>query len=464
MRSRSFDIIISRDMNMIEERNEYLKKMLAIGLPVVGQNLISIGINMLDTIMIGRLGERSVAAVGAANQVYFVYSLFLFGMFSGAAVFASQFFGARDYKGVRRVLGIDMSIGLILAAVVTILAETAAPWLVRIFSRDPSVIGLGASYMRIVALSYAFTALSFAISFNSRAIQRLNAVTLINAGALTVNLVLNYLLIFGKAGLPALGVEGAAIATCIARAVELSLFIVYIKKTPDHPFNARVSELMSFDRAMLGRVLKTAFPVAMTEGIWSLVTAAVFAAYGLLGTTALAVTQVTNVVTELLQSAFFGVGNATAMIIGEKLGQKRSEVAIYYAKLAIVSVMILNVVATCILYLISRPIAQVYGFEAESMEVLVRTLRVQALLITPKMIAYIFIIGILRAGGDTVFCMIIDMTSNIVFLMGGTFICILVFHLSLPVTMAVSQMMDSIFKILVCIPRFRSRKWVNYVT
>jgi len=451
-------------MDVKEMRSEYYRKMLTIGLPVVGQNLISIGINLLDTIMIGRLGETSVAAVGAANQVYFVFSLFLFGLFSGAGVFASQYFGAKDLGGVRRVLGIDASIGLVLALAVTVLAETAAPGLVRLFSRDPEVISLGASYLRIVAVSYAFTAVSFVVSFNSRAIQRLKAVTLINAGALSVNLVLNYVLIFGKAGFPALGVEGAAIATVTARILELALLLLYIKKTPDHPFNASIGDLLSFDRIMFGRVFKMALPVAITEGIWSLVTAVIFAAYGLLGTAALAVAQVTNVVTELLQSAFFGVGNATAMIIGEKLGQKRSDVAFYYARLAIITVMILNVIATSILFLISRPIAGVYGFGEESTLLLIKTLRVQALLITPKMTAYIFIIGILRAGGDAVFCMAVDMVSNIFLMMGGTFVCILVFGLSLPATMAVSQLLDTIFKICVCVPRFRSGKWINYVT
>ncbi|MBR3052762.1 MAG: MATE family efflux transporter, partial [Firmicutes bacterium] len=118
--------------------------MLLIGLPIVGQNLISIGVNLLDTVMIGRLGEDHVAAVGAANQVFFVYSLFLFGLYSGASVFASQYFGAGDLKGVRRVLGIDAVIGFSLGALVTVAAEIFAPGLVRLFSRDPAVVELGA--------------------------------------------------------------------------------------------------------------------------------------------------------------------------------------------------------------------------------------------------------------------------------------------------------------------------------
>ncbi|MBR3211566.1 MAG: MATE family efflux transporter [Firmicutes bacterium] len=451
-------------MDRLEERNAYFRKMLLIGLPIVGQNLISIGVNLLDTVMIGRLGEDHVAAVGAANQVFFVYSLFLFGLYSGASVFASQYFGAGDLKGVRRVLGIDAVIGFSLGALVTVAAEIFAPGLVRLFSRDPAVVELGAYYMRIVALSYALTALSFVISFNSRAIQRLRAVTLINAGALSVNLVLNYVLIFGKAGFPALGVNGAAIATCVARICELTMLLLYVKKAKDHPFSASLAELLGFDRDLFKRVLRIALPVAFTEWIWSLVTAVIFAAYGLLGTAALAVTQVTNVVTELLQSAFFGVGNATAMIIGEKLGQKRSDVAFYYAKLALFTVMVLNVAATLILLLIARPIAGVYGFGAESMELLVRTIKVQAYLITPKMFAYIFIIGILRAGGDAVFCMFVDMICNIVIMMGGTFVCILVFHLDLPSTMGLVSLADAGVKIALCIPRFRSGKWMNYVT
>lgn len=159
------------------------------------------------------------------------------------------------------------------------------------------------------------------ISYNARAIQKLNVVTSISAAALCINAVLNYLLIFGKGGMPFMGVKGAAIATLIARCRELAAIMIYVYGTKNHPFRGTFHELFGFPRSLFAKVMRMAIPVVFTEGGWALSFALIFAAYGRLGTSALAVAQVVNVVCDLLQSFYFGVGNSTAMLIGETLGQ-----------------------------------------------------------------------------------------------------------------------------------------------
>lgn len=450
-------------MPKIEEKRLFYKKMLLIGIPVVFQNLVSIGLNLIDTLMIGMLGEQELAAVGAANQVYFIFTVSLFGLFSGAAVYTAQYWGAQDIAGVRKVLGIDYMVGFFFSIAVSIIAFVFAPGIIGLFSKDDAVIAFGVDYIRIACFSYVFSGISCAISYNSRAIQNLKVPTAINAAALGVNAVLNYLLIFGVGIFPHMGVKGAATATLIARVFELTTLLIYVYTREEHPFKTGFRTLFSFDFPYFLRVMRTAVPVVFTEGCWAASVALIFAAYGKLGTSALAVAQVANVVCEMLQSFYFGIGNATAMIIGEALGQGKTETSYQNAKRAIKIVAILNIFMTALMILMSKPVAGIYHFTGETYTLLIQALITMAITITPKMLGYITIVGVLRAGGDTVFCMKLEIICNLCIQVPLAYLAVLLFHTSLPAAMLLVEIGD-IVRIAASIPRVKSRKWINIVT
>ena len=440
----------------------FYRKLVFIGIPVVFQNLISIGLNLIDTLMIGLLGEQELAAVGAANQVYFIFTVSLFGLYSGAAVYTAQYWGAKDIAGVRKVLGMDYLVGLVFSVGVTAVAFLFGPAIVGLFSDDPAVIDYGTQYIRIACFSYIFSGISSAICYNSRAIQNLKVPTIINASALCVNAVLNYLLIYGIGPFPRMGVEGAALATLIARIFEFAALILYVYTRKAHPFKAGRKELFSFNLRHFVNVMKTAVPVVFTEGSWALSVALIFAAYGKLGTSALAVAQVANVVCEMLQSAYFGVGNATAMLIGENLGQGDKEKAYYHGKLSMRVIWILNGAMTLLMIFLSKPIAGVYNFSGETNRLLIITLITMAITLTPKMLGYMYSVGILRAGGDTVFCMKLELFNNLCLQVPIAYFAVLVLHTSLPVAMLMVEAAN-IIRIILSIARFHSRKWINIV-
>ena len=450
-------------MTMLDEKRVFYKKMLLIGIPVVFQNLVSIGLNLIDTLMIGMLGEQELAAVGAANQVYFIFTVSLFGLFSGAAVYTAQYWGAQDIGGVRKVLGIDYMIGFVFALIVSVVAFAFAPGIISLFSEDDAVIDFGVDYIRIACFSYVFSGVSMAVSYNSRAIQNLKVPTIINVAALGVNASLNYLLIFGIGIFPHMGVKGAAAATLIARIFEFAALLIFIYTRKYHPFKAGYQALFSFDRAYFLRVMRTAVPVVFTEGCWAASVALIFAAYGKLGTSALAVAQVANVVCEMLQSFYFGIGNATAMLIGEALGQGKKETAYRNGKRSIKIVVVLNIFMTALMILMSRPVAGVYHFSGETYTLLIQALITMAITITPKMLGYIPIVGILRAGGDTVFCMKLELFCNVCVQVPLAYLSVLWLHVTLPVAMLIVEIGD-IVRIVVSMPRVKSRKWINIVT
>ena len=210
------------------------------------------------------------------------------------------------------------------------------------------------------------------------------------------------------------------------------------------------------------RVMRTAVPVVFTECSWAASVTLIFAAYGRLGTAALAVAQVANVVCELLQSVYFGVGNATAMLIGENLGQGNKEDAFQNGKRAVKIVMLLNVIMTIVMILLAKPVAGVYNFSGETNQLLIYSLIAMAITVTPKMMGYICIVGTLRAGGDTVFCMKLEIICNLLVQVPLAYAAVLLLRTSLPVAMLIVAIGD-VIRTFIVLPRFNSKKWLNIV-
>ena len=446
----------------IKEENFY-RKLTVIGIPMIIQQVIAVTLNLEDTIMVGKVSENALAAVGAANQVYFIFSVVLFGIFSGAAVHAVQYWGIRDLASLRKIVGIDYTMCLVLSVPTVAVVFAAAPLFIRLFSQEPEVIELGTQYMKIVCFSYIFAALSFVISYNSRSIQDLKYPTIINACAIAMNIFLNYVFIYGNFGVPALGVRGAAIATTVSRILECVAMMLSVYLRKEHPLKAYPSQLFCYSRELLVNVMRTAVPVIITEGMWAFSVSAIFAAYGKISASALAISQIAVTVTDFFQTIYFGLGNASSVIIGEVLGQGRRSTAFEYSRKVLKVTWILNIIMTVVIILARTPIAAIYDFSPETTEMLMKALLVYAVALTPKMLAYMTICAILRAGGDTVFCMYMDVAFNVGLQIPLAYIGVLVLKWPLHWVMAFVAIADFI-KVFFCYYRYYSKKWMNIFT
>ena len=447
----------------ITDGDNFYRRLTITGIPMVIQQVISVTLNLADTIMVGKVSENALAAVGAANQVYFIFGVVLFGIFSGAAVHAVQYWGIRDLVSLRKIVGIDYTMCMVLSLPAIAAVFFAAPFFIRIFSDDAEVILLGTQYLKIACFSYFFSGMTFVISYNSRAIQDLKYPTMINAGAIALNILLNYVLIYGRFGIPALGVEGAAIATLTARVFECIAMHLCIYLRNEHPLKAMPKELFSYSQTLFASVMKTAVPVIITEGLWAVSVSAIFAAYGRISASALAVSQIAVTVTDFFQTVYFGLGNAAAVLVGEVLGQGRKETAFQYSGKVLKVTWVLNVVMTAVIILARTPIAIIYDFSPETTDMLMKALLVYAVAMTPKMLAYMTICAILRAGGDTVFCMYMDVAFNVGVQIPLAYIGVLVLHWPLHWVMALVAVADFI-KVFFCYHRYYSKKWMNIFT
>ena len=413
----------------LEAGQSFYRRIITVATPIIIQNVISTSLNLADTIMIGRLGEAELAGSGAANQIFSIFSILCFGMYSGASVFVAQFWGARDLKSIRKILGFDMSLGLATAFVFLGVIQLFAPNLIALFADDGDVIMYGEDYIRIVSYSYIVTAMTFAINFNSRTIQVLKVPTVISASAVLVNVIFNWLLIYGVGPFPEMGVEGAALATVIARCCELGFQILYISCWKEHPFHTSIRNLFSWDPGLYKSILRRAVPVIISEGGWSLGVAIVFATYGRIGASALAVVQVSNVVCQICQTAFFGFGNGSAILIGETLGKGDKVTAHAYTK----KILSLGVVFTAVM-----------------------------VVMIIRMFSYLIQCGILRAGGDTFFCMVVELTSNLGIEVAMAYTGVVILGWPLPWCVALASL-GNIFKTVAEYARYRSNKWINIV-
>ena len=442
--------------------NAFLTTLIVIALPVIIQNIISIGLNMIDTVMVSELGENAISAVGLANRLYFIFTTICFGIYSGASIFIAQYWGAQDKKNIKKVFGIDIIIGSSLSLLFSIFIFLFRKQIMEIFIDDAAVIELGSRYLKIVSFSYFFTAVSFAYSFNSRAIHMLKMPTIVNAVALLFNTFINWLLIAGHLGFPALGVEGAAIATLIARLCEFASLLFMIYRNKNHPLAANIKELVSWDMKLLKKVMKTSFPVILSETAWSVGTSVYFIAYGFMGASAIAVVQIAYNISDFFQALFFGIGNASAVMIGNEIGRGDIDKSRDYSNRFLKITFVLSVILAAMLFLLKGKIIQYFNLEEATSFYLKKTLIVFSIYFTPKMFSYMFICGILRAGGDTKFCMFVDIITIWLIGVPVAFISVLVFKLPIHLVMAL-VFGEEIIKSITVLRRYKSNKWLNSV-
>jgi putative MATE family efflux protein len=440
----------------------YFKTLMRIAVPIASQHFITSSLNAVDVIMIGQLGETAVAAVGLANQVFFLLILLLFGISSGAAMFTAQFWGKEDIESIHKVLGIGLMLGIASSLLFSFAALVFPEFILSIYSKDPAVIALGSTYLRRVALSYVFTSITFSFASVLRSTENVKLPMFVSIVALSINTVLNYLLIFGNFGFPKMGVEGAAIATLIARSLECVtlLTLTYRLRTP---VAARLSELLGFNRDFILRYLKIALPVMFNEMMWSLGITVYNIVYARIGTESIAAVNISATIENMAFVLFIGISNAAAIMIGKRIGANEEDKAYTYGKRTLILGMAGAVLVGIIILVGKDAILSLYQISETARLYASLILTITSFVLWIRVSNMIMIVGIFRSGGDTRFSFILDVGS--VWLVGVPFALIGAFVFHLPVYGVVLMIMaEEVVKMLIGFWRFSSRKWINNLT
>ncbi|MBN1624045.1 MAG: MATE family efflux transporter [Clostridia bacterium] len=447
-------------MTDLSTNKSLIQKILKIGLPIAIQNFVGTLLNLIDNMMIGSRGEAALAAVSISNRIFFIMIITLFGVYSGIGIYTAQYWGKKDLKNIKKLMGMAFTIGLTLSTTFTLVTLLLPAELISIFSRDPEVIQKGTSYLSIAALTYIPVSLSFVFSYTSRSVHRTKIPMIASIVALSINTFLNYLFINGNWGMPELGVRGAAIATLTARLVELTLLMLIIYNSKDHPLAGKLKEFFGFSFAMFKRVLKTAFPVIINESAWVVGVSVYFIAYGFLGTAAIASAQVALTISDLIWAFLIGMGNATAVLVGNQLGANKIESAFSIAKRLVKMEFVVTLFLAVIYAAFGYLIAGLFGLTDETKDMATKCIYVTAAFIPIRQLGFVYIVGILRSGGDTRFCMFLDI--GMVWFLGIplAFLAVLVFKLPIYWAMAIINI-EEVLKVVFARHRFLSKKWIN---
>lgn len=448
-------------LKSIFEDKKFLKKTIAIGIPIAVQALLNTTLNLVDTMMIGTLGESTIAAVGLANKVFFVFTLLLFGIVSGSSILTAQYWGKRDVKNIRRVLGISLIIGLA-GAVIFMLAGLFIPKAVMsIFTPSEGTISIGASYLAIVAISYPLTAITNCYISLLRATNQVKAPVFISIVSILVNVVLNYTLIYGNFGAPKLGVQGAAIATVIARLVEcLSILaVVYISKGPAA---AKIKELVIFDKEFIKKYFVTVSPVIANEFMWGLGVTMYSLVYGRMGDEAVAAITITQNVEQICVVIFQGLSSATAVILGNELGANKIKDAERHSKSFFVLQFMLTIIMGIVCLLIRTPLINLFAVPDNIAADITKCLTVFVCYLPFRMFNLINIVGVLRSGGDTKASLILDISG--VWCVGIPFAFLGGIVLGLPIYYVYAMItIEEVYKFILGLRRYKQKKWLRNI-
>lgn len=438
---------------------QFIRRSLALIFPIAMQNLLMSGVNFLDNIMIGRLGETAIASVSLANQYFFVVNLIVFGLCSGTGVFISQFWGKGDTGGIRRVMGINIIVGVIVSLVFALFGFFLPKGIMRLFTPETDVISMGAVYLVIIVAGYIPTAVSMALQIGIKGTARPKIPLLMSLFALCTNGILNYILIFGKLGFPAMGVAGAALATVISRFLEMLLTIVLIKiYAPEMLFT--LSDLKGITKPFVRRFNTTVMPVVFNESLWGLGTCLYSFVYGRMGTDTVAAVSIAATVDRLVNIFMFGVGNASMVMIGSEVGAGNIETGRKYAsRFSAVSWVLGGAMAVFIVCF--SPIAlKVFKVSAAVQMTAFFILVDIAVMALFQCYSHTNIVGTLRSGGDTRFCLAIDLLG----VWGISLPLLAIFGLVLKIPIEYTYLTlvaEQIVKAILISRRIKSGKWIS---
>ena len=377
----------------------FYKKLIAVSLPIVVQQLITSSLQLVDNIMVGSLGDSAVGSVSAVNQLYFIVILMIFGALGGAGVFSAQYFGAKDFDKLKQTFRFKVLVSLLIAAFSFAVLSLFGKFFISLFTEVPETINNGNIYLNIIKWSMFPWAISVSISFTFREVGITKQLLLISIAAIIVNTGLNFLLIFGYLGFPALGIEGAAIATLISRVVEFGLLVILLIQKGQF-FSGKLTDLFKIEGFVLKAIIIMALPLMLNEILWSTGQTMFFQAYSTRGDPSLAAASVTSAISQLVFVTFGGISTGIAVMVGNTLGENKLDQAKDNSKKLIFASMVFSAFMGVLLFVLSFFILGIYDISEEAKRIAEFNIRVNALII-PVLAFNVSMYFTLRAGGDT---------------------------------------------------------------
>lgn len=450
-------------MKLFVKDKEFYKMLLMIAIPIALQNLVTVMVSMMDTLMIGQLGEIQLSATSIANQLWFMLMICCFGIAGGANVLLAQYWGKGDLPVMRRIQAITFKVTFAISLLFVLVSQAFPQQFMGIFTPDPETIALGASYLRIVGWSYPLYALANAAIMMLRSVGTVNISVIVYLVSLIVNTCVNYVLIFGHFGAPRMEIRGAAVGTALSRCFEFGITMVFLL-SKEKKIRFSLKDLLPNNRDLYRKYIVQSVPVIGNEAMWGIGASMVAVVIGRMGTNFVAANSIYTVLNQLVTVLIFGVGNAALTIVGNTIGTGNYELAKQRALTLYILGAGIGILAGGLTLGLGPVLIRFYqNLTPETVEILEKIILVGAVIVFFQALAVVGMVGVLRAGGDSRFVFICEAS----FLWGVAvplgFLTGLVLGWPAPVVFFILKS-DEVLKTMVSTVRILRFRWLRDIT
>ena len=440
---------------------------LKLAFPVAMQNLLTSSFILVDTIMVGQLGDLSLSAVGMAGQFGWFLNMITFGMCSGAAVFISQYWGAKDTAGIRRTYGIAVVSVCLISALFFVIGLLFPEGVVRIFNREPDVVEAGAAYLRIACWSYLATGVNMVFCIVLRSTENVKLPMYVSLVTTVLNAFMDYGLIFGAFGMPEMGIRGAALATVIS-AWAGPVLILAVSGIQRNMLISPIKELFGFNKRSIAEYYEKATPVIINETLWGLGTLLFSVIFANLGYQYYAAVTIFRTFENIAFVFFIGLCNASSIMVGKNVGAGHIKRAVEDSRRFVLFVSLCSVLTGVLIIIFRFQLASVFNLSGsitpETLKLTASLLLVYGIELPMRNLPYILIVGTFRPGGDTKIGMKLDLLSLWLCSVPLTTLAAFVFKLPFIAVFAIMYAAEDYLKAILCVKYYFTYNWLRPVT
>ena len=440
----------------------FWKVTLSLAIPIALQQMLSASFSLIDTLMVGQLGDISLSATGMAGQWSWLFAMVLFGIVSGASIFVSQYWGDGNIKGIRRSVGISTTSGLLVSLIFMVIALLFPEKIIYIFNKNPQVIAEGATYLRFACFSYPAMALTNIFGATLRSVEHPKLPMAVSGICAAANVGLNYTLIF-PAGL---GVKGAAIATSISAWLGPILIILFSVMRKNILF-APLREF-AFSMKAVGEFFRKTTPVIINESMWGMGTVAYNIIFANIGHEEYAAITIVKTFENLSFCFFMGLCNACCVMVGKAIGAGEIREGIRDTKRFMILMPITSAAVGSLIILFRVPLVSLFNMGSNISGYTITTAQyimiIYAAWAMVRNVPYLTVVGIFRPGGDTTMGMLVEIGALWLFAVPMTFLAANVWHFPFLMVYATMYICEDVSKAIYFIYYWRSGKWIKPVT
>lgn len=448
---------------MIKEKTFY-KSFMILALSLALQNLLTYGVNMMDTVMLGRYSQDAMGGVSLCNQVQYLLQMLVVGAGEGAVVLGSQYWGKGNLKPIPHIIGVALRFGGSLAVILFGIVLFFPTQLLRLLSNDSAVIAEGAKYFQIICFTYIIFTVTNILVASLRSIGIVKIGYIISGSTLVINVCLNYCLIYGNFGFPELGVRGAAIATLVSRCVEL-LIVIYYLKYKEHKLHLTLTKLLHIDTSYIRDYTRVSSPVLINQALWGVAQMVQTGILGHLGGDVTAANAIAVQVFQVLSVVAYGAASASGIVVGRTIGEGDAQRLHPLVNTLQILFLTIGLCSGFLIFILRAPILMVFGgtLTERAYELSMQFMLVLSITTVGTSYQMACDNGIIRGGGDTAFSAKMNLISMWLIIVPFSAMAAFWWKCA-PVIVFFLLKWDQLYKAIPVVIRLRSWKWVKKVT